>query len=118
MSTLILVMVCIAADPASVADVTSVKDATALSHETEIVRVVISGRHDQTLLAAVLANAPNVKTLVLQHPGNGVPAGIDVLLEFSKLEHLVFTGDANLDDQVFAVLGNLKRLKSLRMSLP
>jgi hypothetical protein len=111
-------MACISADPAPVVDVKSAQDAAALPRETKCVRVVIPNRNDQTLLAAIFANAPNIKTLILYHPDNGVPVSIGVLLEFPKLKHLQITGDANLDDQAFAVVGKLKRLKSLKMRLP
>jgi len=45
-------------------------------------------------------------------------SAIHLLTKFPKLRDLRITGDANLDEKAFAVLGELEELKSLRLKLP
>ena len=123
MHTLLLVMACVAADPKPLVVVPwvvvkSADEAAELPKDVANLRVVIRDHRDQTILAAVLKHAPTITHLDLYHPDNGVPTSIGLLTQFSKLEGLQFTGDANLDDKTFAVLGKLAQLKSLRMKLP
>ena len=118
MHTLLLVMACLTAAPEPTVVVNNFAEAAKLPEDVVKVRVVMRDHNDATILAAVLKHAPDIKTLELVHPDNGVPAKFELLAKFTRLEHLHIAGDAGLDDNGFAVLGKLSRLKSLRMKLP
>ena len=120
MNVLFLALACLSstADPFSLIEVRNAGEAASLQPDVETLRVFISYRDDQKTLTAVLKHAPNLRNLDLIHPGNGTPLkNIELLAKFPKLENLRFTGDAGLNDDSFAALGKLDRLKSLRMHL-
>ena len=119
MTALFLALACLSAETDRLIVVKTADQAASLPPQVERLRVVLRDRHDQETLAAVLKHAPNLRSLDLYHPDNGVPLkSIELLTKFPKLEDLRFTGDANLDDEAFAALGKLDRLKSLRMKFP
>ncbi len=74
---------------------------------------------DHGSIAALAARCPELEELVLLYPGskmdnkNFVP-----LAKFKKLRRLVIRSDLFLSDEMFATLGKLKALRSLRLSLP
>ena len=120
MNVLFLALACLSSadDPFSLIEVKNAGEAASLQPDIETLRVFISLHDDQKTLTAVLKHAPNLRSLDLIHPGNGTPLkNIEFLAKFPKLENLRFSGDANLNDEAFAALGKLDRLKSLRLHL-
>ena len=119
MHALLLALACLSADADLLIVVKNADQAADLPPRVERLRVVIWYRDGQETLAAVLKHAPNLRSLDLFHPGNGLPLkNIELLTKFPKLEDLRFTGDASLDNDAFVALGKLDRLQSLFMRLP
>jgi hypothetical protein len=119
MNILVLALACLAAETQPAVEVRNVEQAAQLPRDAESVRVALDTRHDHATLAAVLRQAPNVRSLHLYHPDHGLPkASIQLLASFPKLEELYLEGDFGLDDKMIAALGNLERLKSLRLRAP
>ena len=93
-----------------------VAGAVILDVNTRQVTVVL---RDHKTLVAVLEKAPNVRQLELRHPGHKMSLeSFKLLASFKKLEELNFRGDPFLSDEKFVELGNLHRLKTLKMALP
>ena len=120
MNVLFLALVCLSSntDPFSLTEVKNAGEAASLPPDVKTLRVFISYPDYQKTLTAVLKHQPNLHNLDLVHPGNGVPLKVlELLAKFPKLENLRFSGDADMNDDAFAALGKLDRLKSLRMHL-
>ena len=108
-----------APDEPKLVRVTTVEEAKNLPADTKAVEVLMPRLDDPMILASVWQHARNIETLHLDHPANGLPeSAIQWLAKFPKLRDLRITGDANLDEKAFAVLGELEELKSLRLKLP
>ena len=96
--------------------VRNVAEAAHLDVDSTRVQVLL---RDHETLATVLEKAPNIRSLVVNHPGHKMPLeSFKLLASFKKLEELYFHGDPFLSDEKFKELGQLRRLKSLKMSLP
>lgn len=115
MLTLLLTLTCLTLETDPLVVVENLEEAVLLSPDVTHVRIEM---RNHEMLAAVLKQAPNIRSLELHHPGNKIPLkSLRLLSEFPKLETLRFTGDPFLSDEKFAVLGKLNRLKTLSMSL-
>jgi hypothetical protein len=96
--------------------VENVSEAARLDGDSRQVQVLL---RDHETLEKLLEKAPNIRSLVVNHPGHKMPLeSIQLLARFKKLEELDFHGDAFLSDDKFKELGKLHRLKSLTMALP
>tara|TARA_B100000809_G_scaffold156196_1_gene153527 strand:+ start:2035 stop:2385 length:351 start_codon:yes stop_codon:yes gene_type:complete len=96
--------------------VENVAEAGRLDGDSTRVQVVL---RDHETLQKVLEKAPNIRSLVVNHPGNKMPLeSIQLLARFKKLEKFHLHGDPFLSDDKFKELGKLHHLKSLKMALP
>ena len=96
--------------------VETVAEAGRLDRDSTRVKVVL---RDHETLETVLEKAPNIRSLIINHPGHKMPLeSIKLLASFKKLEEFHFHGDPFLSDDKFKELGKLHRLKSLKMALP
>ena len=94
----------------------TVEQAEAIAPTATEVRVRL-GAAD--VLRSIVARAPGVETLVIEHPGNKLdPEVLPLLLELPALRSLTLRGDPFLYDEEFATLGKLVCLETLNMHLP
>ena len=100
----------------TVAKVKSAADIAALDLQTREVELRLEKAE---LLGALADRLPRLRKLVLHHPGNHMDLEhFKHLARFTKIESLTITGDLFLYDAEFEVLGSLKSLRSLKLSLP
>ena len=116
MSLFLIAMLVLGVEDEPLVVVQNVAEATRLDKDSKRVQVVL---HDHETLETVLKKSPNIRNLVVIHPGHKMPLeSIKLLANFKELEELSFRGDPFLSDEKFKELGKLHRLKSLKMSLP
>ena len=95
--------------------VQNVAEAARLDRDSTRVQVML---RDHETLTTVLEKAPNLHSLVVNHPGHKMPLeSFKLLASFKKLEELNLRGDPFLSDEKFKELGKLHRLKSIKMEL-